>query len=121
MVHGCTEGLFGHQERRASSRFSRGDRTILDCNQDLFGYEERKAGSRHLDCIQGLFGYKKRRAGLMMSSKVVRLPGATAAMNLTERGSEGASEPKPERSRVRTLGPTMELERFASMVGLSGT
>lgn len=57
----------------------------------------------------------------MMTSKVVRLPGARAAMNLAERGRERASEPKPERSRVRTLGPTMELGRFSFMVGLSGT
>lgn len=57
----------------------------------------------------------------MMTLKVVRLPGARAAMNLAERGRERASQPKPERSRVRTLGPTMELGRFSFMVGLSGT
>jgi hypothetical protein len=57
----------------------------------------------------------------MMNSKLVRLPGAMAAVNLREGGREGGKEPKPERSGVRTLGPTMELGRFSFMVGLSGT
>lgn len=120
LVHGCTEGLFGHQERRASSRFSRGDRTILDCRQDLFGYEERKAGSRHLDYIQGLFGYKERRAG---SWWLWRLFG------YQERGlrwtwqSEGGSERASPSQKGRVFEPWVQpwnLGDFHSWWGCQG-